>query len=316
MPAKKNLIGNKYGLLTVISETNQRRRNSVLWECQCECGNICYVTSVDLVHNRVNSCGCLIHKPKYEDLTGQRFGKLVVIEECGISNKRNQIWKCKCDCGNFVNVEAYRLKNNTTKSCGCFQKEKASGLGKRATLNLLGNQYGLLTVIKQLPTQNHKSMWLCKCSCEEQNEIIVSGFDLRRGHVNSCGCLKKSLGEYMISQLLKSNNIQFINNARFEDCKFTDTNYYAYYDFYVDNKYIIEYDGEQHFNPTCFNGINNLDAVAIFNKTKEHDRFKNEYCFKNNIPIIRIPYTHLKELCISDLLLETSKFVLEKEMAR
>ena len=311
MPQKKSLIGNQYGLLTVKSETNQRKFNSVLWECECECGNICYVTSVDLKHDRVKSCGCLVHRPKYEDLTNQRFGRLTVIEECGMGNNRNHIWKCKCDCGNYVNVEAYRLKNEQTKSCGCLQKEKASEIGKNKASNLLGKQYGLLTVIKKLPDQ----MWLCKCSCKDQNEIVVKGKDLMRGHVSSCGCLRKSLGEYMINQLLKNNHIPFISNAHFDDCKFVDTNYYAYYDFYVDNKYIIEYDGEQHFKPTCFNGIEGLDAIANFNKTKEHDAFKNKYCFDNNIPIIRIPYTHLNELSLEDLLLETSKFILKKEVS-
>ena len=310
MPAKKNLIGNKYGLLIVKSETNQRKCNSVLWECECECGNICYVTSIDLEHNRVKSCGCLVHKSKYEDLTNQRFGKLVVVEECGVNDKRIQVWKCKCDCGNYIDVEAYRLKNKTTKSCGCLQKEIASKIGRSKTSNLLGKQYGLLTVIKQLPDK----MWLCKCSCEEQNKIIAKGRDLMRGHISSCGCLKKSLGEYMISQLLHNNNIKFTSNAHFDDCKFIDTNYYAYYDFYVDDKYIIEYDGEQHFKPTCFNGIKNLDAIENFNKTKEHDAFKNKYCFDNDIPIIRIPYTHLNKLSLEDLLLDTSKFILNKEV--
>ena len=37
--------------------------------------------------------------------------------------------------------------------------------------------------------------------------------------------------------------------------------------------------------------------------------FKNEWCKNNNIPIIRIPYAHLKELKIEDLLLETSQFI-------
>lgn len=309
MPAKKNLIGNKYGLLTVKSETNQRKCNSVLWECECECGNFCYVTSVDLEHDRVNSCGCLTHKSRYEDLTGHRFGRLVVIEECGISNKRSRVWKCKCDCGNEIQTEAYRLKNGTTKSCGCLQKDKAKEVCEERALDLTGKQYGLLTVIKKMSN----NMWLCRCSCEEQNEIEVNGRYLLNGHVNSCGCLKKSLGEYKISKILEHNNISFIRNAHFDDCKFVDTNYHAYYDFYIDNKYIVEYDGEQHFKPTCFNGIKSLDAMKNFDKTKEHDEFKNNYCFANNIPIIRIPYTHLKELSLEDLLLETSKFILKKE---
>lgn len=125
----------------------------------------------------------------------------------------------------------------------------------------------------------------------------------------SCGCLKKSIGEYLIEKILSENNINFISQYHTENCKFLDTNYYAYFDFYIDNKYIIEYDGEQHFNPQCFNNMTKNDAIIQFQKTKEHDKIKNKYCKDNNIPLIRIPYTHLNSLCLEDLKLETSKFI-------
>ena len=64
-------------------------------------------------------------KVKFDDLTGQRFGRLVVIKRaedyvfsCG--EKRVQ-WICKCDCGNIKNVLAQDLKNGNTKSCGCIR---------------------------------------------------------------------------------------------------------------------------------------------------------------------------------------------------
>ena len=45
-----------------------------------------------------------------------------------------------------------------------------------------------------------------------------------------------------------------------------------------------------------------------FKKVQQRDKIKNEYCVKKNIPLIRIPYTHYDDLCIEDLLLETTKF--------
>ena len=80
------------------------------------------------------------------------------------------------------------------------------------------------------------------------------------------------------------------------------------FDFYVNNEYIIEYDGEQHFR---FSGKGRNDEEH-FNKTKEHDEIKNQYCFDNNIPIIRIPYTHYDNLYLEDLMPETSKFLIKK----
>lgn len=56
---------------------------------------------------------------KFQDLTGKRFGKLVVIER--ILNIRPVRWKCKCDCGNSHEVTSESLKNGDCKSCGCFR---------------------------------------------------------------------------------------------------------------------------------------------------------------------------------------------------
>ena len=57
------------------------------------------------------------------DLTGQRFGRLTVIEHCG-SNKRGVLWLCQCDCGNFSRTDSTQLKTGHTQSCGCLRREK------------------------------------------------------------------------------------------------------------------------------------------------------------------------------------------------
>ena len=78
----------------------------------------------------------------------------------------------------------------------------------------------------------------------------------------------------------------------------------ARFDFYVNNSYLIEYDGTTHYVP--IGGWNNEKSVQ---NQQERDAIKNQWCKENNIPLIRIPYTHLKDLCIEDLLLETSQFI-------
>lgn len=50
--------------------------------------------------------------------------------------------------------------------------------------------------------------------------------------------------------------------------------------------------------------------ITSLEEQKEKDNYKNDWCKNNNIPLIRIPYTHLKDLCIEDLLLETSTFII------
>lgn len=59
---------------------------------------------------------------KVRDLTGQRFGRLIVIGD-GIHKNWVHKWECKCDCGNVVFVATAHLTGGHTKSCGCLQKE-------------------------------------------------------------------------------------------------------------------------------------------------------------------------------------------------
>jgi hypothetical protein len=70
---------------------------------------------------------------KLADRTGQRFGKLLVIEQAGRNNLKKVLWKCKCDCGNEIDVVAGSLVTGNTVSCGCYLKEqitKHGGSGK------------------------------------------------------------------------------------------------------------------------------------------------------------------------------------------
>ena len=79
-----DLEGQRFGKLTALNQTDKRQRGSILWNCQCDCGNTTTVSSYYLVRGKIDSCGCLkkektIEPPK-RDLTGQRFGKLVVLK--------------------------------------------------------------------------------------------------------------------------------------------------------------------------------------------------------------------------------------------
>ena len=229
--------------------------------------------------------------------------KLTVLYELKERTKdRGIIWHCKCECGNEVDVKGAHLRSGNTKSCGCLQKEKASII---SLTDITGQKFGFLTVLNKTNKRasNRNIIWHCKCDCGK--EIDVNGDSLKSGNTQSCGCLK-SKGELKISQILKNNNIFFEKEKVFFN--FEDTNKPAKYDFYIVNeKYIIEYDGIQHFKPGT--GWNTKEK---FIKTQEHDKIKNRYCFEHNIPIIRIPYTNYDNICLEDLIPETSKFLLKQ----
>jgi hypothetical protein len=60
----KNLTGRRFGRLTAIKYTDKRVSGSVMWLCQCDCGNECIVASSALQNGNTQSCGCLHRRPR------------------------------------------------------------------------------------------------------------------------------------------------------------------------------------------------------------------------------------------------------------
>lgn len=124
--------------------------------------------------------------------------------------------------------------------------------------------------------------------CQECGEIFVTSYN---SFVTAKGqrcpkCSKsESKGECCIRNYLNNNNICFIQQYTFPDCKDKKV---LPFDFYLPKiNLIIEYDGKQHFEPTSSFGTN---PEETFLYTKKHDNIKNMYCINNNINLLRIPY--------------------------
>jgi hypothetical protein len=105
-------------------------------------------------------------------------------------------------------------------------------------------------------------------------------------HLSGDGCpiCKESKGERNIRLWLEFNNVNYIPQHKFNDCKNIRP---LPFDFYLpDYNICIEYQGEQHYRPIKrFGGINKFD------KTVQHDKIKKEYCESNNIILKVIKYT-------------------------
>lgn len=125
---RANLINHRFGKLVVIGEPQKGKRGTI-WKCQCDCGNICYKVSTDLVHGKVKSCGCLkseLHSTMH-DLTGKQFGLLTALYTDKVDNWGQRIWHCQCSCGREIDVCAGNLRKGRTLSCGC-KKSKGNFL--------------------------------------------------------------------------------------------------------------------------------------------------------------------------------------------
>ena len=81
------------------------------------------------------------------DLTGQKFGRLTALEATSERRNKSIVWKCLCDCENYVNVDASSLRRLRTQSCGCLKKE-SDRKPKCNVINLaISNLYFLYYVI-------------------------------------------------------------------------------------------------------------------------------------------------------------------------
>ena len=164
------------------------------------------------------------------DLTGQRFGKLVVIKEgkhhVQKSGKKITTWDCICDCGGHINVLTNSLRNGNTQSCGCLKKEAGKKIGdkykyilEKRALNLEGERFGrLIVIVKTADRKQGSIVYLCKCDCGKKQ--MVTEKHLKDGSIKSCGCLLKETASERAKEL-ELNMATYYKNTRI--CCLSDT---------------------------------------------------------------------------------------------
>ena len=101
---------------------------------------------------------------KVRDITGERFGRLVVVSFAYTKTTgcKGSYWRCRCDCGGSVVVSAGHLRSGSTVSCGCRRVE----IGKANALDLTGRVFGHLTVVRRAGSAGDPvvAVWLCRCA--------------------------------------------------------------------------------------------------------------------------------------------------------
>ena len=129
---------------------------------------------------------------------------------------------------------------------------------------------------------------LVECfECGEPFSTSLRNFTQHGGQVcQKCKCTE-SIGENKIKHYLIENNIDFISQKWFSDCR--DKNPLPF-DFYIEAyNTIIEFDGRQHFEETEY-------FTYPLSIVQQHDSIKNEYCVNNGIYLIRIPYWNINKI--------------------
>ena len=143
-----NITGQKFNMLTALEFVEMGGRKGSIWRFRCDCGNIVERPATSVMNGNAKSCGCLNHISKIRnDLTGRRFGKLLVLEraENVIKPDGKPIvrYKCHCDCGNETIVRYSSLVNGRTTSCGCYHKEKLGYMRRKHGASHKERLYGV-----------------------------------------------------------------------------------------------------------------------------------------------------------------------------
>lgn len=229
-----------------------------------------------------------MHK-KYRYNVGDKLGpdNILFLKrlDCNKNYAYKGLFQCPhCDEHKEFVARISHVVQGRVRSCGCLSGNKKDLTGKVYYNN----------VIALKPTdirdKDGSIIWCCKCLwCG--SIFQVSSTRLENGSVSSCGCSSGSLGERIIFKMLTEYGIPFIKEYSFDG--FIKNNKPYRFDYYVNNSYLIEIDGQYHTET----------------ERAKDDEIKNNYCKLHNIPLIRIPIDKLRDISINDILLESSQYI-------
>jgi len=219
----------------------------------------------------------------------------------GAGNANKLQWKClKEECGEIFEApwaQIYRGSN----CLYCINKKVGSKNNLTITHPELIKEWHPDNIIKPIEVTHgtlRKVIWICsKCK-----NVWKSQINSRTSNDTGCPKCATSKLEKAIEEFLINNNIEYVTQFRFKDCRNKKP---LPYDFYLPKLNIcIEADGIQHIKAYKFFG-----GEEKFLRTKKHDQIKTDYCLSNDILLIRIPYSKLKNIpeILTELLLDGNK---------
>lgn len=308
MAVAKDLSGQQFSYLTVIERTDDyvtpRGAKSVRYLCQCVCGNLTKVVASKLRNGHTRSCGqCGIFNT-FQDFTGQRFDKLLVLRQDGWyifpNGQRDARWLCECDCGNIISIRGNSLRRKGNHSCICYRSES-----KISDSEMVSKRFGSLTVlarsedaISSTGTKIH--CWLCECDCGYQ--FVAKGVRLRSGYTVSCTfCSGVSKSEMVVRSYLDEFGFEYSAHKTFPDLIGTGGGPLSF-DFAIDTEVgsvLVECHGLQHYAPIEFFG-----GQAGFEKQQQHDCMKRDYAMRQGMPLLVINCSRFDEREIRKALAE------------
>jgi len=256
----------------------------------------CLICNTDWFANSTSTIngksGCLKCKrdKKFKNQIKKIFGNKLNI----VSEYVDYVSDIKVECQScnhrWISKPKYLIAGYGCVKCGNIEKGKKHKKKHSTFINEIDKIYGnKLSILEEYTDCRNRIR--VKCNVCDYEWTPISRRLLYRG----CPKCNFSKGELLISSILNELQIKFKPQYIFDGLK-TDMNGTPIFDFAIFDesnciKYIIEYDGKQHFKPAKKWG-----GEKKFKRQQEIDKFKNNYCKINNIKIIRIPYTELNKI--------------------
>lgn len=227
---------------------------------------------------------------------GDRKNRLTICDRGpNPKSKKTQVI-CKCDCGKYICINLQDFKENKVKSCGCLRAEQNNRKPPRDWTSPTYNTNPFYEYIQEIVDKKigRQRVYIIKCrKCGKLYEgapvELIS--NRRQKGMNPCSCWRKqSHGVDKICNILTQLKIDFIQEKTYDDL-ISPKGSKLRFDFYLP-KYniLIEYDGQHHYQETFGQ---NQEKLLL---QQQYDKLKEEWCIKNNIPLIRIPYYEYEKI--------------------
>lgn len=185
-------LGDRVGRLTLLKEKREKRGNSYrkYFYCHCDCGTEKWIRVDSLSSGKIQSCGCYnkennFYKPV--SIAGKRYGRLEAIEPTGKKKNGSIVWKCKCDCGNMVEIAQQVLERGDATSCGCFRRELNRVTAKERFAQYIKENFAdrtNVTAIKRTTPLKNSSTGIRGVSYDSKRAKYIAQIEFKGKHYN------------------------------------------------------------------------------------------------------------------------------------
>lgn len=238
------------------------------------------------------------HKQFKYEIDNKYDGKIVLLSKYKGSHYKI---KCKCIIHNTIWETTPTSLLSNSVGCPTCISEATCDRCRKSNEQFLNELSKVNPHIEPLePYIDDHSKIKCKCTIHNYEWYALPNKILHR----KTGCPKCASyhNENNIDEILDDWGYKYTAQKRFDDCK---DKYTLPFDRYLDDfNILIEYDGEGHYFPIRRGSMTEQDAEDNFKIVQYHDKIKDDYCKKNNIPLIRIPYwesENIKEFLFDNL---------------